>query len=63
MLHTSLLAESQMTVWGWIFMISSMSVVISLAAFCYIKVIFRPSATDHMHAPLDLDIDTGDRDT
>ena len=50
-----------MTVGGWIFMLSSITLVVSLVTFCFYRVLRKPSATKHMHAPLD--IDTHDRDT
>lgn len=50
-----------MTTGGWIFMIGSISAVISLLVFCFYRVLRKPSSTDDMHAPLD--IDTHDADT
>ena len=50
-----------MTTGGWIFMIGSLSAVTSLLVFCFYRVLRKPSSTDHMHAPLD--IDTYDADT
>jgi hypothetical protein len=47
-----------MTLAGWIFMLSSMGVVMFLAGYCYYRVLSKPSSTEHMHSPLD--IDTGD---
>jgi hypothetical protein len=46
---------------GWLFMVGSLGFVLVLTAFCFYKVLARPSATEHMHAPLD--IDTHDLDT
>lgn len=40
---------------GWIFMLFSLSFVIVLTAWCFWKVMSKPAATDHMHAPLDID--------
>jgi hypothetical protein len=50
-----------MTTGGWIFMIGSIGFVVWLVGFCFYRVLTRPAAADHMHAPLD--IDTRDRDT
>lgn len=50
-----------MTTGGWIFMIGSISAVVSLLVFCFYRVLRKPTSTDHMHAPLD--IDTHDADT
>lgn len=50
-----------MTTAGWIFMGCSLAFVVGLTAFCFYRVLSRPPATEHMHAPLD--IDTRDRDT
>ena len=50
-----------MTTGGWIFMIGSLSAVTSLLVFCFYRVLRKPSSTDPMHAPLD--IDTHDADT
>ena len=50
-----------MTVAGWIIMLSSIGFVVGLLAFCFYRVLRKPSSTDHMHAPLD--INTHDADT
>ena len=50
-----------MTIGGWIFMIGSICAVVSLLTFCFYRVLRKPSAANHMHAPLD--IDTHDQDT
>jgi len=50
-----------MTTAGWIFMISSLTFVIWLTGYCFYRVLTKPAATEHMHAPLD--IDTQDRGT
>ena len=44
-----------MTAAGWIFMISSVTLVTSLVVYCYWKVLSAPEKSDHMHAPLDID--------
>jgi hypothetical protein len=40
---------------GWIFMTGSLGFVLWLTAYCFYKVLVKPSAADHMHAPLDID--------
>jgi ABC-type nickel/cobalt efflux system permease component RcnA len=50
-----------MTTAGWIFMISSLSLVLALAAFCFWRVLARPSRAEHLHAPQT--IETGDEET
>lgn len=50
-----------MTAAGWLFMLGSIALVVGLTAFCYFRVLSRPSSTKHMHAPLD--INTHDKDT
>jgi len=50
-----------MTTAGWIFMVCSISFVVLLLAFCFKKVLSKPSTAGHLHAPLD--IDTHDRGT
>ncbi len=47
---------------GWTFMLVSIAAVLSLAIFCYARVLcYDPEAADHMQAPLD--IDTRDKGT
>jgi len=50
-----------MTLAGWIFMLTSMGVVIGILLFCFIRLMSAPSSAEHMHAPLD--IDTHDKGT
>ena len=50
-----------MTTGGWIFMIGSITAVVSLISFCFYRVLTHEHSTEHMHAPLD--IDTHDADT
>ncbi len=50
-----------MTVAGWIFMLCSLGFVTVLTVYCFYRVLSQPTATEHMHAPLD--IDTQDRGT
>jgi len=47
------------TLAGWIFMLCSLLLVLGASIFCYARVLSSSAATEHMHAPLD--IDTGDR--
>lgn len=44
-----------MTLAGWLFMLCSTGFVVALVAFCFYRVLTRPSAAAHMHAPLDID--------
>jgi hypothetical protein len=44
-----------MTPGGWIFMILSCGSVVSLVVWCFYRVLSKPAATKHMHAPLDID--------
>lgn len=47
-----------MTTAGWIFMISSITLVVGLVTFCFYRVLSQPESTDTadtMHAPLDID--------
>lgn len=44
-----------MTKAGWAFMLVSCLGVLSLTAFCFYRVLRTPRATEHMHAPLDID--------
>jgi hypothetical protein len=53
--------DSTLTPGGWFFMLGSIALVISLAAYCYWKVLAKPASANHMHAPLE--IDTHDQDT
>jgi len=46
---------------GWFFMLGSIAIVVSLATYCYWKVLSKPAAANHMHAPIE--IDTHDRGT
>ncbi len=50
-----------MTTAGWLFMLCSTGSVTFLVVYCFYRVLRKPSAANHMHAPLD--IDTHDRDT
>ena len=50
-----------MTAAGWIIMIVSITSVVALVSFCYYRVLSRPSSTEHMLAPLE--IDTRDQGT
>ncbi len=48
-----------MTTAGWIFMLCSIGFVLFLSGFCFYRVLSKPAAAEHMHAPID--IDTQDR--
>jgi hypothetical protein len=50
-----------MTALGWIFMLASITFVISLVSWCFYRVLQCPSAAERMHAPAE--IDTHDLDT
>ncbi|HSW46780.1 MAG TPA: hypothetical protein VLM89_14560 [Phycisphaerae bacterium] len=50
-----------MTPLGWLFMLCSVTLVLTLVVFCFWRVLNTPKTTEHMHAPLD--IDTRDADT
>lgn len=49
-----------MSTGGWIFMLFSVGLVVSLITFCFWRVLTKPQAANHMQSPLD--IDTGDLD-
>lgn len=44
-----------MTIGGWVFMLASISCVVSLITFCFYRVLRKPAAANHMHAPLEID--------
>lgn len=44
-----------MTTAGWIFMLGSITIVVSLVSYCYYRVFSKRTAAEHMHAPLDID--------
>jgi hypothetical protein len=50
-----------MTSAGWIFMLGSLGFVLTLTFYCFYRVLAKPTAAEHMHAPLD--IDTHDKNT
>jgi len=50
-----------LTTGGWIFMLGSLSFVLWLTFYCFYRVLSKPAATEHMHAPLD--IDTRDKES
>ena len=50
-----------MTPAGWIFMIGSIGFVLGLVSFCFYRVLSKPAAANHMHAPIE--IDTRDKET
>lgn len=55
------LSDYRLTPVGGFVMICSITAVVALVGFCYYKVLTKPRATEHMHAPLD--INTHDRET
>jgi hypothetical protein len=55
------LSRYRMEPMGWFFMIGSIAAVLALVVFCYSRVLAKPKAAEHMHAPLD--IDTGDEES
>lgn len=62
MMIASTAAGTGLTTAGWTFMLCSIAAVLSLACFCYARVLFfDPKAANHMHAPLE--IDTRDKGT
>ncbi|HMO52138.1 MAG TPA: hypothetical protein PKE26_11990 [Kiritimatiellia bacterium] len=44
-----------MTTAGWIIMISAISGMTGLLAWCIYKVLSTPEATKHLHAPVEID--------
>ena len=44
-----------MTPSGWLFMVCSIGFVLLLTGWCFYRVLAKPSAANHMHAPLDVD--------
>jgi hypothetical protein len=44
-----------MTLAGWVFMIGSIGFVLGLLSFCFYRVLRKPSAANHMYAPIDID--------
>jgi hypothetical protein len=55
------MSTNGLTIGGWIFMLGSCGAMVVWTAWCYYLVLTTPSATEHMHSPLD--IDTKDLDT
>ncbi len=51
-----------MTLAGWLFMSCSIGLVISAVVYCFWRVLTRPAASGHMHAPLDIDVHDRDLD-
>ncbi len=49
-----------MTPAGWAFMLISCGAVVSLLIFCFARVLRTPTASEHMHGPIN--IDTHDRE-
>ena len=48
-----------MTGAGWLLMLGSLGFVVGLVAFCFYRVLTTPTASNRMHAPLD--IETGEK--
>ncbi|HWL94577.1 MAG TPA: hypothetical protein VNT79_13725 [Phycisphaerae bacterium] len=44
-----------MTTSGWIFMLASLGFVLVLVGYCFYRVMAKPAAADHMHAPIEID--------
>jgi len=44
-----------LTTGGWIFMLGSLGFVLWLTFYCFYRVLSKPTAAEHMHAPLDID--------
>lgn len=44
-----------MTAGGWVFMLFSITAVVSLATFCFYRVLSKPSATERMHSTADIE--------
>ena len=49
-----------MTAGGWVFMISSITVVTATLAFCFYRVLRGPSSTGHADEPPDTDTHDAD---
>lgn len=52
----------ELTLGGWIIMIFSVGLTTGGLAWCLYRVLTKPEAESHMHAPLDAGVETGDRD-
>lgn len=44
-----------MNTFGWIFMLASISSVVVLISWCFVKVLTTPAATENIHSPVDID--------
>jgi hypothetical protein len=52
----AILAQQQgLSTAGWIVMVGCITLVCSLASFCYYHVLREPRPSEHHHAPLDID--------
>jgi hypothetical protein len=45
----------ELTTDGWIFMLVSCASMVFWTGWCYYRVLTTPEASEHMHAPLDID--------
>lgn len=50
-----------MTLDGWIIMLGSVGGIFLFFIWCLVRVLRDPAPKEHLHAPLDSDIDTKDR--
>lgn len=41
---------------GWTIMILALGMVVSLAAFCFYRILIEPGAEERHHTPLDVDV-------
>lgn len=55
MLLGSEAAGGGLTVAGWVMLIGSVGMVLSLCCYCAYRALTEPHAEEHMHAPLDID--------
>lgn len=44
-----------MTLAGWIFMLASVTFVVSMVIFCFVRVLRNPGASEHLSAPPERD--------
>ncbi len=57
--HTTIIAaeigRAGLTPAGWVMMVGSVGVVLSLCGYCAYRALTEPHSEEHMHAPLDID--------
>ena len=46
-----------MTVAGWILLLASVGTILTLASYCFYRVLTTDVTKGHLHAPLDIDTD------